>query len=44
MGRHLLRGSGEKGSDCVGTIAEPRKRHTMEGDSEDSLRESIGIV
>ena len=34
----------ERKNEIVGTIAESRKRHTMEGDSEDTLGEAIGIV
>jgi hypothetical protein len=46
LGKGLLAFSGarERKDEIVGTIAEPRKRHTMGGDSENTLRESMGIV
>ena len=36
-GRHLF-GARERKNKIVETIAEPRKRHTLAGDSENSLR------
>jgi hypothetical protein len=43
MGRHLLRARERKDEIVLGQ-SEPRKRHTMEDDSEDSLGEVMEIV
>jgi hypothetical protein len=42
MGRHLF-GARERKDKIVGTIAEPRKKHTLAADSENTLRESMGV-
>jgi hypothetical protein len=39
-----LFGARERKDKIVGTIAEPPKRHTIAGVSENSLRKSMGIV
>jgi hypothetical protein len=39
-----LSGARERKDKIVGTIAEPPKRHTIAADSEDRLREAMGLV